>query len=353
MKRRALVTGAGGFIGSHMVDYLIKEGYKVRATDLPNAKKTYLNKEAEFLPSDLTKIEQIHPLLENIDVIFHVAAIYNFSCPREILYKVNVGGTENLLKAAKDFPKIQSIIIWSTGAFYDSRAYNLKDFPEMIFTEESPVKPKNYYELSKLEQEKIALKYAHKYGLPVTVIRPATVYGQRNQYGAAQVILLIGKKQLSFVPGKGDKPGATCHVLDVARAAEFLSKNQEAVGEIYNIADDSRYSIKELFYCIAAQIPGAKIRIHIPLFIISLLISCLEWIWINRAIAHLSKMKSSWARKIHGRIPEVEKDSIDYIFNPFVMDNQKIKALGFEFLYPDVKIGMEETIEWYLREKIW
>lgn len=330
-----LVTGACGFIGSHMVDYLISQGYRVRASDLAQASRDYLNPKAEFIPADITKINEAYPLLEDIDVVFHVAAIYDFSCPRDLLYKVNVEGTENLLECCRRFPKIQRIVLWSTGAFYDSKYYNLDDFPEMQFSEESPVRPKNFYELTKLEQEKVALKYFQKYNLPITVIRPATVYGPRSQYGAALIVLLIGKGQLSFIPGKGDKPGATVHVLDIVRAAEFLSRKTEAIGEIYNVVDDSKYPIKELFHFISKHIPDTKIYCHIPLFLISLIVKYSEWI----------------AKKIGGK-PKIEKDSVDYIFNPFLMDNRKIKKLGFELAYPDIKKGIKEAIDWYRKEGI-
>ncbi len=335
-RKFALVTGACGFIGSHMVDYLISQGYKVRASDISSASKNYLNPKTEFVPADITKIEEIYPLLKNIDTVFHVAAIYDFSCSRDILYKVNVGGTENLLKAARDFPRIKRIIIWSTGAFYDSKYYNLDDFPGMQFSEESPVRPKNFYELTKLEQEKVALKYFQKYNLPITVIRPATVYGPRSQYGAALIVLLIGKGQLSFIPGKGDKSGATVHVLDIVRAAEFLSKKSEAIGEIYNVSDDSKCPIKELFHSISKHIPDTKIYCHIPLFLISLMVKYSEWL-----------------AKIFGKKkPKLERGAVEYIFNPFLMDNRKIKKLGFELAYPDIKKGIKEAINWYRKEAI-
>ncbi|PIQ92691.1 MAG: hypothetical protein COV69_01685 [Parcubacteria group bacterium CG11_big_fil_rev_8_21_14_0_20_39_14] len=326
-QKLALVTGACGFIGSHMVDYLISQGYKVRATDLYFAPKTYLNEKAEFVPADIVEKEEIYPLLEDVDVVFHLAAVFDFSASRELTYLVNVVGTQNLLEASKDFPKIKGIVVWSTGAFYD--AYN---WPGIIFSEESPVEPKNFYELSKLEQERMALKYAQKYNLPITVIRPSAVYGTKSQYGAALIILYMLKGQISFVFGKGDKAAAMVHVLDVVRAAEFLSKIPEAVGEVYNLADDSRDSVEALLYFLSSQIPDAKIYFHLPGFLI-------------RLFAKYSKLIS----KIFNRPQKIEEGAIDYILNPFLMDNRKIKALGFEFNYPDVKLGMKDVIDWYLK----
>lgn len=330
-KKTALVTGACGFIGSSTVDYLLAKGYKVRATDLDVVPKTYFNKATEFLPADLVKIEEVWPLLKGIELLFHVAAINDYSCSLDALLKVNVEGTENLLKVARDSPQIKRIVVWSTEAFYDS-----KNRPDLIFSEEDPINPKrNNYTYSKFLQEQLSLDYARKYKLPVIVIRPAAVYGPWGFYGISLLIINALKGKLNFIPGRGDKSWATCHVLDVCRAAEFLTRIPEAVGQIYNIADDSSYTIKELFHFISEQIPGNKIHGHIPLFLVSF----------------MAEVSELWA-KIKGSRPKIEKDTIDYLLYPFLISNQKIKSLGFEFIYPDSKIGLKETIEWYKKNPV-
>jgi len=324
-----LVTGACGFVGSHLVDYLISQGFRVRATDLELASKTYLNPQAEFLAADLTKIEQIYPLLEGVKLIFHPAAIFDFSASPELLFRVNVGGTKNLLKAAKDFKKIKRIVIWSTASIYD------RSDPNLVSDEESPLKPTNPYEHSKLSQEKISFFLAKKYHLPITILRPALIYGPRGQYGAAIPLILIGKRKIAFIPGKGDSIGAFCHVLDVCRAAEFLSKIPQAEGQIYNLVDDSRYTLKELIYFTAQLLPKVKIYGQVPFSLIAFLAGLVEWV----------------AKKT-GRKPQFEKDLVEYLNYSFLLSNQKIKKLGFKFLYPDLKLGMKETIEWYRKEGI-
>lgn len=331
-----LVTGACGFIGSHMVDYLISLGYKVRATDLSFAPKTYLNPKAEFIPADLTNKEEVRSLFSTapfpgIEFVFHSAAVFNFSASRELTYKVNVLGTENLLEVCREFPQIQRIVVLSTGVFYDTENYSQKKFPGMRFSEESPVKPKNFYELSKMEQENLALHYHRKYNLPITVLRPAAVYGSRSHYGAALIIFYIGKGQLAFIPGKGNFPAAIAHVSDVVRAAEFLCQKSQALGEIYNINDDTEEPIRNLFYLITKYIPDTKIYASAPEFLIRLMVKY-----------------SELTAKISRRVPRLEAGLIDYVLNPPLMDNRKIKSLGFDLQYPDVMAAVKEVIDWYI-----
>jgi nucleoside-diphosphate-sugar epimerase len=113
---------------------------------------------------------------------------------------------------------------------------------------------------------------------------------------------------------------STCQVLDVCRAAEFLARIAETTAKIYNICDDSRYLLKEIFYFVSSQTKN-KIYGQIPLWLISFLANFLP----------------------------IEKAEIDYLYYPYLMSNQKIKNLGFKLFYPDLKTGLKETIQWYLK----
>jgi len=317
-KPKVLVTGARGFIGSHLVDYLIEKGYRVRATATARSSGAYLNPKAEFIEADLTKFSEVWPLFcQELEIIFHPAGIYNHSLPREILDRVNVGGTKNLLEVALNFPKIKKILIWSTAGFYDSKKY-----PHLIFGEEDPVNPeRNNYTASKYAQERLALDFARKYSLPITILRPPTVYGPRSYYGFSLLIIRAVQGRLYLIPQTGKRLCfSTCQVLDVCRAAEFLARIAETTAKIYNICDDSRYLLKEIFYFVSSQTKN-KIYGQIPLWLISFLANFLP----------------------------IEKAEIDYLYYPYLMSNQKIKNLGFKLFYPDLKTGLKETIQWYLK----
>ncbi len=322
--RLALVTGACGFVGSHMLDLLIEKGIEVRATDLESANRGYVDKlGVEFTPSDLTRKGTLRPALQGADYVFHIASVFNYSAPWSLLYQVNVEGTRNLYEVALETnPEI--VVHWSSGAIYSRRK---KELPTK---ETAPIEPSNNYEKSKWMQEQIALEFYGKYGLPVTVMRPATIYGPRGRYGLMIPMFMLARGELRAIPGSGKTIGAFVHVKDVVDCALFLASKKEAVGESYNIADDSHYTNEELLLY-AAELLDVKMRkFHIPAFVINLR----AW-W------------SEWKAKLKGKKPGLERDAVKYLFHDYWLDNSKIKELGHKLVYPDIKEGLKETIRWY------
>ena len=322
----ALVTGACGFVGSHMLDLLIEREMKVRAMDLESADRGYVDKlGVEFIPADLTRKETLRPALDGVDYVFHTASVFDYSAPWNLLYRVNVEGTRNLCEVALETnPEI--IVHWSSGAIYG--------VPKELPTREtSPIKPSNNYEKSKWMQEQTAIEFHKKYGLPVTVMRPASIYGPRSRYGAIIPILMLARGELQAIPGSGKTMGAFVHVKDVIGSALFLAGKKEAIGESYNVADDSHYTNEELLLY-AAELLDVKIpKFHIPALVINLM----AW-W------------SEWKAKLGGKKPVLERDAVKYLFHDYWVDNSKIKELGYKLTYPDIKEGLKETIRWYKDE---
>ena len=322
--KRALVTGACGFVGSHMVELLLSRGYSVVATDkkldgVSNASNV------EFRVSDVTDIETLRPLFGGIDLVFHIAGLFDYWAPYERLHKVNVGGTRNLCEVALDYD-IESLVVWSSGSVYGMPG-------EIPVRETTPPKPLNNYEKSKAEEEQAAREFYEQNGLPVTILRPASIYGPRSKYGTSVLLFLLARGQLPAIPGDGRSRPATVHVRDVVGAAEYLADKGTAIGESFNVADDSRYSVEELLLAVT-QMLGVRIyKFHIPISVLNL-------------VAQLSE----WQARLKGTRPRVEKESIRYLTYDSLIDNSKIKAAGYELLYPDPVTGLGETIEWYKRE---
>jgi len=322
----AIVTGACGFVGSHMLDLLIERGIKVRATDLKSADCSYVDRlGVEFVPADLTRKETLRPALQEADYVFHTASVFDYSAPWDILYQVNVEGTKNLCEVALETnPEI--VVHWSSGAIYGIS----KELPTK---ETSPIEPSNNYEKAKWIQEQTALEFHRKYGLPVTVIRPALVYGPRSRYGAMIPIFMLARGELQAIPGSGKTTGTFVHVKDVVGSALFLAGRKEAVGESYNVADDSHYTNEELLLYVAELLDVKIHKFHIP----ALLINFMAW-W------------SEWKAKLKGKKPALERDAVKYLFHDYWLDNSKIKDLGYKLVYPDTKEGLKETIRWYKDE---
>jgi len=328
--KRALVTGACGFLGSLLVDHLLEEGWQVRATDLPEADRSSLPRDIDWVAADLTRPDTLDPAVQNIHVIFHVAAIFDFSAPWESLYRVNVLGTENLLEAAGR-SGVRRIVNWSSYG-----VYGRFDRTCMPIDETHPVRPKDPYGRSKAMQDAVVWRY-HERGLPATVIRPSAPYGPRSRYGMAELFGRLNLLPVVPVPWNLTNRVMSVHGKDVVRAAAFLATREDAAGEEYNITDDGRYNTRT-FISLLARSLGKKI---LPVYVPIPLLKAGAW---TAAYASLGL-----SRLLRSR-PWLEKDTVYYLTFDFQPTNAKVKATGFEFLYPDPETGIPETVEAYRRE---
>lgn len=334
---RALITGACGFVGRHMLDLLIKKGgFEVTATDLHCKKQ--LDPKIKFDQADLTDQSSLENIFKKrpFDYVFHAAAIFDYSAPPASLRKVNVDGTKNLLSLIKKYSPRAITVLWSSGAIYGGA--------DKIAAEESLPRPENNYELSKLEQEKAAGKFKD---LKLIVIRPAAVYGPGSVYGAATTLFMIARGQIPFLIGNGKSAASLVHVSDVVGAALYLAERYNRISSeiktgkpeikyIFNISDDSQYTNDELFLwmekCLRdeGRTDVKLLRFHYPIWALKPLV------WLN----------SYWAKK-SGKRPPLEADLAGYLGASRLMSNAKLKSLGYQLRYPDTKIGIKETIEHY------
>lgn len=321
------MTGACGFVGSHLVETLVSQGFYVRATDLKSAnRKNIPSLEAvEFLPGDLTKPKEIPQLLEGITKVFHPAGIFNFSAPKNILLKVNVEGTTNLLSAALS-EDISHFINWSTAMVYGTLLYSPAN-------EIHPIQPEDPYSESKWIQEQIALSYFQENGLPVSIIRPTAIYGPRSLYGTSLAILALVNGKILGIPGDGKTIQHHVHVDDVVKAAIFMSGNRKMIGEIFNIADDNPISIEESFRIVTNLIEKKLPRFHIPKFVVNF------YGYFDRFWNKLLRKTSLY-----------EKTSLKLLFSDHIYDNNKLKSLGFEYSVPSLEMGIETTLQWYRQQ---
>jgi nucleoside-diphosphate-sugar epimerase len=329
----ALVTGACGFMGSHLVDHLLAQGMRVRATDLAGADRTFLNPKAEFVPSDLTLPESLKGLCLGVDRLFHVAALFNYSAPYMDLYRANVMGTRSLLRTALDEAKgLKSVVLWGAAGLY-----GLHMKPPV--GEDAPLEPGNDYLKTKLAQEDVAFDFHRAHGLPVTVLRIASPYGPRAKYGAFLTLKLIALGQAPpFLVGSGtQRVGGMIHAVDVARIADFVSLRPErTAGQIYNVSDDTAYTAHELTLFLGEQLGWPFYR----------------WPRVPLGLALRSAKNLDRKFRKLGKPPPVPMDMAEYAQMDCVLDTSKFKALGCDLLYPDCMIGLKETIAWY-RERGW
>ncbi len=316
-----LVTGAAGFMGSHLVEYLAKKGVRVRATARPRKDTSFFNNlGVEYVAADLTKPDTLPPLFEGgVDRIFHLGAICNFSTPYENLYPTNVLGVERLTGLALKHGVKRYVHVGSTSVY----GY----YKGVPFREDGPREPMDSYGRSKRDGENVVWARI-KEGLPGIITRPCTVYGPRCNDGAGKAFSRPTK--ISAIPGNGKQLLSNIRAEDVAAAVEHLSFLDSAVGQAYNIAEDTYPALGEAL-TLAAKAFGTKPpSLHLPL-------------WLVKAAAKLDGSVS--ARK--GKIPDLEFDAVKYLYADYVVDNAKLKATGYRLIYPDFMESMKQIAAWY------
>lgn len=246
------MTGGAGFIGSHLVNRLVKQGYKVTVLDnlltgkLENVKEFLDGSGFKFVKGDVRVRRDVEEAVKDVDVVFHLAAItsvpYSFKHPN-VTMKVNVEGARNLLEACLR-GRVERFIYVSTCAVYGEPEY-------LPINEKHPAKPISPYAESKLEAERLCMEFQETYGLKTTVLRPFNVYGpgmRNDQYGGviARFIerLRIGKPPIIY--GDGEQTRDFVHVEDAVRAIILALDNEKAVGKTFNVATGVATSIKRL-----------------------------------------------------------------------------------------------------------
>ncbi|MBI4223971.1 MAG: NAD-dependent epimerase/dehydratase family protein, partial [Deltaproteobacteria bacterium] len=277
---RILVTGACGFVGPSVVNLGVRLGHEVFATDFSDRYQKFLDPKASLkLDLDIRDPKAITDYVAEVqpDILFHVAAYFRYHGPWQTYYSINVEGTRNVLEGALKIPNLKSVVVWSSGSVLGHTFKGSEHLDETALAD-----PRSFYEKSKLLAEELALTYQDR--LPVTVIRPAAIYGSgieyggpAGTYGALKVIQMMFKNQLHAVPGRGKNRFSFIHVEDLARVAYFLAGQPEAAGQIYNAADRSNHTLAELMIHIARWMRARNIplnftpRLHFYLPIIYLL----------------------------------------------------------------------------------
>ncbi len=316
-----LVTGAAGFMGSHVVEHLVKRGVRVRATSRPRKDISFFEKlGVEYVAADLTRPDTLPPLFENgVDRVFHLGAICNFSTPYKKLYPTNVLGVDHMTELALKAKVKRFVHVTSTSVY----GY----YQGTPFTEQSERNPQDDYGRSKRDGENILFQRISE-GLPATLVRPCTVYGPRCNDGAGKAF--SRQSSIAAIPGSGTQILSNIRAEDVAAAIEHLSRLDTAVGEIYNLADESNPTLEEALKLAAETYNTSVPKLHLPL-------------WLVKATARIDGFVSG----LRGKIPDLEYDAVKYLYRDYVIDISKVKQSGFTFTYPDFRESMKQMGEWY------
>lgn len=241
--KTALVTGASGFIGRHMVSALAGRGYQVRAGMRDPEHGTAGDGQANVTPVHIEILDRstLCAAMEGVDVVFHFAALLDPSRSREELYAVNVDGTRNVWECAAACG-VGKAVYCSSTAVYGLLAHRMAPVTEG--TSACAVEP---YGRSKLLGEEAALEVARRTGLHTTIIRPVAVFGPEEHTPFGRDFRDAAMSRILVAGGFQDREFSYVHVEDVAHAAMHLVEYDHASGEIYNIAVSEPVSFEEAF----------------------------------------------------------------------------------------------------------
>jgi len=248
--RRALVTGAGGFIGAHLTDHLLSQGVQVRALVHYDSRPGGSNLDRlgrpeglEVVAGDVRDPHQVRRVVEGCDVVFHLAALisvpFSYTAPTSFV-TTNIGGTVNLLEACRD-AGVARVVTTST-----SEVYGTATTPSIA--ESHPLQAQSPYAASKIGADKLAESYHRTFGLPVAVLRPFNNFGPWQSRRA--VIPQIVAQLLSDAPvlrlGSLWPKRDFLFVRDTCRAFVAMATVPEAVGQTVHVGTGHAVSIGEL-----------------------------------------------------------------------------------------------------------
>jgi NAD dependent epimerase/dehydratase len=243
----ALVTGADGFIGSHLTEMLVDKGYQVKALSQYNSFNNWgwledvnCKKDIEVLTGDIRDPHYCKYITKDIDIIFHLAALiaipYSYIAPDSYV-DTNVKGTLNICQAAKENGNIR-VIHTSTSEVYGTAKY-------VPIDESHPVQPQSPYSATKIAADAVAMSFYNAFSLPVTIARPFNTYGPRQSARAVIPTIITqisnGKKEIKL--GDVTPTRDFNYVDDTCRGFIMLAECNKSIGQTVNIGSNFEISI--------------------------------------------------------------------------------------------------------------
>jgi dihydroflavonol-4-reductase len=326
MVMRALVTGATGFVGSHVVEALVTEGHEVRALFRETSDKRWIKDlPVTWCLGDLRDQSSLLSAMENVDWVFHVAGVTKASGYASYV-AANTEGTRRVFEAClqqKHLPR-KVILVSSLGAAGPCS-------PESPKQECDPCQPVSHYGLSKLQAERIALSFADR--ITVVVVRPPAVYGPRDRDILALFRLVNKRWYLSL--GRGERYICMLHVADLVQGVLLAARADVSSGAIFFLSDGEIHTWGEIV-AILERIMGVRVRrVNIPI-----------------PLAFLMAVGSEVVCRVTGSPPLLNRQKMrEMLQRGWTCDiQQAVDQLQFR---PKVRleVGLKETLNWYRQQR--
>ncbi|VBB05545.1 gdp-mannose 4 6 dehydratase [Lucifera butyrica] len=264
--KKILVTGADGFIGSHLTEALVRRGYSVKAFVLYNSFNSWgwldtlpqdIKNSLEVFTGDIRDPHGVKTAMQGCNTVLHLAALiaipYSYHSP-DTYVDTNVKGTLNILQAAREL-NVEKIVHTSTSEVYGTARF-------VPITEEHPLQGQSPYSATKIGADQLAMSFHYAFGTPVTIIRPFNTYGPRQSARAVipTVITQIASGKRKIKLGALHPTRDFNYVVDTVRGFIAAAESETAIGEVINIGSNYEISIGETVKLIA-EVMGADIEI--------------------------------------------------------------------------------------------
>ncbi len=322
---KVLVTGATGFIGSHLVDALVQRGVQVRCLVRDKNHLGWVkDSPVEFVVGNCQERNSLKEGVKDVDQVFHIAGAIA-AVKEKTYFEVNALGTENLVQACiENNTHLKKFIYLSSQAAAGPCRNGAKK------TESDPCHPVSAYGKSKLLGERLALSHSHE--IPLLVLRPCAVYGPRDK-GFYALFKWFSKGVMPCISGH-DQYISMCYVQDLVRAILLAAETQTEKGEIFFLSDGQDYRMEEIgdIFAQAMQISALKLRIPKQLlFGMAFFAEC------------FSRVSGKPTMMSRGKVAEMIRKN-------WLCDITKARSLlGFE---PHISLvrGAALTVAWYKKE---
>jgi nucleoside-diphosphate-sugar epimerase len=321
-KEKILVTGAGGFVGSHLVEALLERGYDVTCLIRPGENRKWLkNLNVSIIERDITKKETIKSCLEEFSYIYHLAARMGGGDNPSYVYEVNYQGTKNIVESYLElgYHLKKFLFVSSVAAAGSTGNDDTND-------EASPDKPESHYGKSKLKAEEFL--YQMRDQMPYTTVRLPLVYGPRSKKGIFIFFKLVNSRiQLNV----GRNFTVMGYVKDIVEGIILAAENPDAKGEKYYLGEDNAFSCIELNRGIKQCLGKRTFKIRIPYGFLYFLTFLLETVY-----------------DLFRVTPPIRRDSLSsYLNSNWRFSTRKARQeLNHQINYPLIR-GLQATADWY------
>ncbi len=317
---KALITGATGFIGSHLVEKLLSKGYEITCLTRGVSASGWLEGlDLNFIQGDCSDRESLCNIASGYDYIFHLSGLTK-THTKDNFYSVNSKGTENIIEATiKKNPNVKRFIYLSSLSAFGP------GYREGIPAESQKPSPVSDYGNSKLEGENAVLKYSHV--IPISILRPSAVYGPRDK----EIFLLFKFIKRGFLPHWGNGKTSLIYIDDLIDAIILTAEEELAEGKTYFISDGSIYFNDVIINEIASALNAKPFKIKLP-----------------RAFLPAIGFFGDKISKMTGKPSMINRDKInELMYTDWVCDITKAKNdLCFKPCV-SLKEGIKWTADWY------